>query len=184
MINHVTVYRKDTGEIVQYSAFSCEDGDYFGEADNINARLDFFGSDPHGIILEPCERFSQYVTFAQGEPLIVDRPVLRVSLSKPTLVANGTDSIILSGLPNPCTVIQDPGEPEEGVITLPGEASFSQPRTLEHINSGLIASPSSPWIWSSLRHDEFELRPRSLVERRWKFGGESERIGLTKKRKR
>jgi hypothetical protein len=147
MINHISIYRKDTGEIVQYSAFSCEDGDYFGEADNINARLDFFGSDDHGIIMEPCDRFSQYVTVTQGKPVIIDRPTLRLVLSKETLVANGTDSITLSGLPNPCTVIRDPEEPEEEVVTVTG--------------GGFIFTAENPGMYR-FRIDRFPFLPLDL----------------------
>jgi len=120
MIHHVTIYRKDTGEIVQHSIFSCEDGDYFHEADNINARLDFFGSETHGIITEESDRFSQYVLFSNGMPLIMSRPSLRVFVSKISLIANGSDSIILSGLPIPCEMVQDPDEPEEQRVTVYG----------------------------------------------------------------
>jgi hypothetical protein len=120
MIHHVTIYRKDTGEIVQYSSFSCEDGDYFHEADNINARLDFFGSETHGVLTEVSDKLSEYIVPSNDGPVIQSRPALRVVVNKTTLVANGTDSIVLSGLPIPCEMIQDPGEPEEERVTITG----------------------------------------------------------------
>lgn len=122
MMHHVTIYRKDTGEIVQYSAFSCEDGDYVHEADNINARLDFFGHETHAIIAEPCDRFSEYVVSTSNGPIFAPRPTLRLNVSKTTIVANGVDSSTIKGLPSPCEIIQDPGDPEEQKITVTGGA--------------------------------------------------------------
>ena len=120
MIHHVTIYRRDTGEIVQYSAFSCEDGDHIHEADNINARLDFFGHETHSVITEPCDRFSEYVVQSDNGPMIVPRPTLRISVDKTAIVANGTDAATIRGLPSPCEMIQDPGEPEEQRVNVTG----------------------------------------------------------------
>jgi hypothetical protein len=118
MIHHVTIYRRDTGKIVQYSAFSCGDGDHIHEADNINARLDFFGSEEHSWVDSPSDIFLEYVLSVNGVPIVTPRPNLRVKVNKTTLVADGVDSITLSGLPIPCEMVQDPGEPEEQQFTV------------------------------------------------------------------
>jgi hypothetical protein len=63
---------------------------------------------------------ANYIVPVDGVPSIIPRPILRVSLSKTEVVANGIDSITLRGLPDPCEMIQDPGELEESRVTVEG----------------------------------------------------------------
>lgn len=111
------VYRKDTGEIVQTGMFSCDD-DFVDM--NFAARINFYGGETHDVIDTAADPNTQYVASLNGEPILTSRPILRVSVTKTTLLADGTDTIVLSGLPAPCEVVQDPGEPEEERITVQG----------------------------------------------------------------
>ena len=119
MINHCSIFNKSTGEIVQYSYFDCPD-DVEQVGRNHYARLLMWGIDTHDFIEEFSSPSTHYVVFELGVWKIIPKPPLRVIANKLTLVANGTDSITLTGLPNPCSVISDPEEPEEERMTVDG----------------------------------------------------------------
>ena len=85
----------------------------------------------------------------RGEPVIVRRQNMRVSVKdgKKTLVANGTDTVELTGLPNPCTIVQDPGEPEETSHEVTG--------------GGFVFSAETPGKYQ-FRVDRFPFLPFSI----------------------
>src|SRR5688500_16062261 len=116
-IHYPTIYRIDTGEIVQTGMFDCDED--FVEM-NFAARVNYYGGGTHDFIDARADPESQYVITLPEGAIITPRPILRVRVSKTTLVANGTDTITLSGFPNPCTIIKDYGEPEEESITVEG----------------------------------------------------------------
>jgi hypothetical protein len=119
MIRYCSIYKKHTGEIVQCSYFDCPD-DIEQVARSFYGRLIFFGSEDHDFIESESDPSIHYVVISQGEASIFPRPNLQVSANKTTLISNGVDSVTLGGLPNPCEVVQDPGEPEEERITVTG----------------------------------------------------------------
>lgn len=119
MKNHCTIFRKSTGEIVQYSYFDCPD-DIEEVGRNYYARLLIFGVDEYDLVDDPSNVSLDYVVSELGVWKVIPKPPLRVTANKLTLIANGVDSITLSGLPNPCSVISDPEEPEEERLTVEG----------------------------------------------------------------
>jgi hypothetical protein len=116
-IHYATVFNKHTGKIVQSGAFSCDE-DFVDM--NFAVKVDFYGGADHDVIDAPADDLANYVVMVDNVPSIVPRPILRVSLNKTEIVANGTDSITLRGLPDPCEMVQDPGEPEESRVTVEG----------------------------------------------------------------
>lgn len=123
MINHCTVYKKSTGEIVQYSYFDCPD-DIEQVARNHYGRLIFFGVEEYDFIDQYSDMLNQYVVIQAGIPTILNKPTLRLRISKTVLIANGEDSVTIRGLPSPCEITFDRGEPEEEVVEITG-GSFS-----------------------------------------------------------
>lgn len=119
MINHCTIFEKATGRIVQYAYFDCPD-DIEQIGRNYHARLLMWGVETHDFIEEFSDPSLHYVVSELGAWRVVSKPPLRVSANKTTLIANGNDSITLSGLPNPCSVISDPEDPEEEHLTVAG----------------------------------------------------------------
>lgn len=106
--HYLTVYRKDTGQIVSTGLLSCED-----EVLDINfaLRADQFGGADHDIIDAPADPELTYVVMMAGEAGLADRPALQVTLDKTEIAADGEDVATLTGLPNPCSIIIDDTDP-------------------------------------------------------------------------
>lgn len=105
--------------------------------------------DTSGIVEGFGDPSTHYVTTIRGEPALVPRQNMRISLKggKKTLVANGTDTVELTGLPNPCTIVQDPGEPEETSHEVTG--------------GGFVFSAETPGKYQ-FRVDRFPFLPFSI----------------------
>lgn len=146
MKHHCTIYNKSTGEIVQYSSFTCQE-DVEQIARNYYGRLLFFGVDEYDFIEAETDPLSQYVVMTGNEVQAIPRPLLVVKASKTALIANGTDTITLSGLPNPCTIVKDLGEPEEEAITVEG--------------GGFVFSADDPGLYR-FRIERFPFLPLDL----------------------
>lgn len=110
MINHCSVYRKDTGEIVQYSNFYCaDDAEYI--ANNCLVKVMAFGSDDHSFVKEQSNRDTQYVQVIDGVAEVIDKPELVVAIDKTEILADGEDFATLTDLPDPCEIIVDDPDP-------------------------------------------------------------------------
>jgi hypothetical protein len=114
-----TIYKKSTGEIVQTGMFTCDDE--FVDA-NFAVKLQFFGSEDHGIVDASAAVDTQYVAVMDEVAIVAGRSPLIVEVDKTTLVADGIDSITLTGLPDPCDIIIDAPDPlvETSVQTVTG----------------------------------------------------------------
>jgi hypothetical protein len=143
-IHHATIYNKFTGKIVQTGSFSC-DADFVDI--NFAVKVNYYGGSDHDFIDAPADDSIHYVITVDGIPAIVPRPILRVSPNKTQVVANGTDSITLRGLPDPCEVIQDSGEPEESRVTVEG--------------GGFVFTAETPGIYR-FRIERFPFMPLDL----------------------
>jgi hypothetical protein len=120
MITPIAIYDIQTGEIKSTGGIQF---DVDLKAAQIFAALTPWGGSEVCSLYEGLEDISaesSYVTILDGIPSITPRPPLRVSQNKTEVVANGTDSITLRGLPDPCEMVQDPGEPEESRVTVEG----------------------------------------------------------------
>lgn len=115
--NYATIYRKDTGEIVESGWFSVHSEDI---EMNYAARLNAIGGSTHDVIDGPSDPSAQYVVVVSGIPAIVPRPTLQLKINKKTIVADGQDSITVDGLPSPCPLAMDAGEPEQEAISIKG----------------------------------------------------------------
>jgi hypothetical protein len=106
--HYPAIYRKQTGEIVETGFFACDD-----ELVEMNfaVKLDMHGGSDHDYIDQQAEPGTQYVVVLDGEPVLADRPVLRVMIDKSAIAADGEDMATLTGLPNPCTIIVDDDDP-------------------------------------------------------------------------
>lgn len=84
---------------------------------DILARQNFAG-EPHAIETVPEGGVDEKRHWWDGE--LKDRPALSVEVSKKTIVADGVDSAVLSGFPDPCTLVVDGVEHEltGGTLTL------------------------------------------------------------------
>jgi hypothetical protein len=111
MNHYCTVYRKDTGLIVQYSEFYCQEDEEFVQK-NFDIRVQMFGADEHAYIATPADPAAHYVITLDEQAFLVDRPPLIVQTDKISLTADGIDSITLTGLPDPCDIIIDAPDPD------------------------------------------------------------------------
>jgi hypothetical protein len=103
-----TVYKKDTGQIVQTGMIWCED-DVVEQ--NFNARLAYYGAETHAIINADANAETQYVAVVGDQVLVVDRPPVPYLVDKTTIIAGGDDFCTISGLHDPCEVIIDDPDP-------------------------------------------------------------------------
>ena len=112
MRNLCTVYRKDTGQIVQYSEFTCQEDDEFIRK-NFEVRVAMWGEETHAYVEAESNRDLQYVAVIDGIPNVVDKPELIVFVEndKTTIQADGMDETTLTGLPDPCEIIIDDPDP-------------------------------------------------------------------------
>jgi len=113
MIHHCTVYRVETGEIMSYSNFSLND-DPEAIARNYSVRVRTYGETGYGFVPIEANAETHYVVMMEETPVVAERPPLIVHTvdDRTTLVADGEDSIVLTGLPNPCEIIIDDPDPD------------------------------------------------------------------------
>jgi hypothetical protein len=113
----VIIYRIDTGEIVSTGGIQ-----FIPELKDqqIAAAISPWGAEEYALIEGESDPETQYVIPTNQGPLIAHRPSLIVSVNKSIIIANGTDAAILTGLPSPCEIIQDSGEPEEQRVIVTG----------------------------------------------------------------
>ena len=137
MIHHCTIYRKDTGEIVQYSNFLCQD-DIEQISRNFFGRLLFFGPDTHDYIEAQSNMETDYVAVLDERKIIAERPdlIVRIEDDKTTIRAGGEDSATLTGLPDPCQIIVD--DPDPAVET----------QTYEVTGGGFIFAADDPGVYT------------------------------------
>lgn len=135
--HHCTIYRKDTGQIVQYSFFSCAD-DIEQIARNHYGRLMFFGAEDHDFIDAPSDPAKHYVVTLGEEKVIAERPdlVVFVEDDKTTIQAGGEDETTLTGLPDPCEIFLD--DPDPTVET----------QRIEVTGGGFIFSADDPGVYT------------------------------------
>ena len=137
MIHHCTVYRKDTGEIVQYSNFMCgEDIEQISR--NFFGRLQFFGATDHDYVEFPSDPETDYVAVMGEQVVIAQRPELIVFVEddKLEIRAGGEDSTTLTGLPDPCQIIVD--DPDPAVET----------QTYDVTGGGFIFEADDPGVYT------------------------------------
>ena len=108
--HYATVYEKATGRIVQTGAFSCDDD--FVEM-NFAARINYYGGTTHDVVDAPADENIHYVAVMDEDAIVADRPelIVRTEYDKTTLLADGADTIVLTGLPDPCEIIVDDPDP-------------------------------------------------------------------------
>lgn len=137
MIHHCTIFKKDTGEIVQYSNFMCQD-DIEQISRNFFGRLLFFGADTHDYVELPSNAETDYVAVMGEQVIVAQRPdlVVFVADDKTTIQAGGEDSTTLTGLPDPCQIIVD--DPDPAVET----------QTYEVTGGGFIFAADDPGVYT------------------------------------
>lgn len=137
MIHHCTIFKKDTGEIVQYSNFMCQD-DIEQISRNFFGRLLFFDPDTHDYVELPSNVETDYVAVMGEQAIVARRPdlVVFVEDDKTTIRAGGKDSTTLTGLPDPCQIIVD--DPDPAVET----------QTYEVTGGGFIFAADDPGVYT------------------------------------
>lgn len=110
MINHCTVYRLDTGEIVGYSNFSVSD-DPEDIANNYAVRVRMYGDSGYGYVPVEANAETHYITIMEGEPVVAVRPPVPYRIDRQTLTAGNGDYITITGLHNPCELVIDNPDP-------------------------------------------------------------------------
>ena len=110
-VYYPTIYKKGTGEIVQTGMISCEP-DFIDM--QFAARLDYYGGTTHDVVDAPADAAIHYVAVLDEQEIITERPELfvRSEGDKRTLQADGIDTIVLTGLPDPCEIIIDDPDPD------------------------------------------------------------------------
>jgi hypothetical protein len=113
-VYHPAIYKKDTGEIVQTGMISC---DPFYIDMHFAARLDYYGGSTHDVVDAQADPSIHYITILDGQEIVTQRPELFATIqdNKRTLLADGTDTVVLTGLPDPCEIIID--DPDADVET-------------------------------------------------------------------
>lgn len=109
-----TVYRKDTGQIVQTGMIWCEDALTPG---NFAARLSYYGEETHGIIDAEANPNTQYVANMNDQVLLIDRPQIPYSVDRTTIYSGTGDYATISGLHDPCEIVIDDPDPLVETIT-------------------------------------------------------------------
>lgn len=144
--HYPTIFNKTTGEIVQSGFFSCSEESVQA---NFEARMSVYDPATYSCVDAQSDSSLHYVAVVRGEPVVVSRQNMRITIKdgKTTLVANGTDTVQLTGLPDPCTIVQDPGEPEETSYEVTG--------------GGFIFSAETPGRYQ-FRVDRFPFLPFSI----------------------
>lgn len=141
------IWKTDTGEIVSSPRYAVSDE--FKEAMLLSA-LAPFGDDYSAMeTTAQVDPASHHIHTVRGVPEVAARPAMRILIKngKTTLVANGVDTVELTGLPNPCTIVQDPGEPEETSYEVTG--------------GGFVFSAETPGKYQ-FRVDRFPFLPFSV----------------------
>lgn len=107
-MNFPTIYRKDTGEIVQTGMIWCEDD---AVEINFSARLNSYGAETHAIINVRADPDTQYVVNMGDQVVVSSRPQIPYVVDKTTIQAGGVDFATISGLHDPCDVTVDDPDP-------------------------------------------------------------------------
>lgn len=136
-MHHCTIYKKATGEIVQYSYFDCPDDIEF-IAKNHYGRLLFFGVEEYDFVDAKSDPATQYVAILDGQQIVAERPdlVVFVENDKTTIQADGVDETTLTGLPDPCEIIID--DPDPTVET----------QRIEVAGGGFIFAAENPGVYT------------------------------------
>ena len=116
MITDVTIYKKDTGEIVQSSSFMCPDDPELIRL-NVKGRLDVFGEETHASLLIPSDPERQYVAMMGDESVLINRPTIPYHIDKTVIFAGGSDIATITGLHDPCDIVIDDPDPLVETIT-------------------------------------------------------------------
>jgi hypothetical protein len=82
--------------------------------EQVAAALAPWGSDSHALFEGEADLERHYIPILDGEPVKADRPelIVRTEDDKTTLLADGADTIVLTGLPDPCEIIIDDPDPD------------------------------------------------------------------------
>lgn len=109
-VHFATIYRKDTGQIVETGGFTCEED--FVEM-NFAVRVNNWGGADYDSIDSDADSAIHYVIVLAGETIVTDRPSLLINIvdNKTTIAAGTGDSAIFTGLPDPCQIIIDDPDP-------------------------------------------------------------------------
>ena len=114
------IYRKSTGEIISTGGVQFEDGHRDAQ---IAAALAPWGDD-YAITEGVGNADLDYIAIIDEQAIVAERSPLIVYTegNKVTLAADGEDSIVLTGLPNPCEIIIDDPDPdvETEIISVSG----------------------------------------------------------------
>jgi len=103
-----TIYRLDSGEIVSAPTVVFPEDHRQAYRD---AALAPWGAEEHAVVEAPSTPALHYVGTLGGEPAVLDRPAMQVQVSKLSIAAGGTDEAVLTGLPDPCSVVIDAPDP-------------------------------------------------------------------------
>jgi hypothetical protein len=102
------VYRIDSGLVVSAGGIS-------GGTDMLDAQLAanlaVWGGEEHAIIDRAADPDLHYVGTLAGRLAVLDRPAMQVQVSKAAVEAGGVDESVLTGLPDPCTIVIDAPDP-------------------------------------------------------------------------
>ncbi len=130
-----TIYRKDTGEIATTIYIS---GSEDLEPLQVAANVEQWGVDDYAAVLGDSDGAIHYVAVLDDKAVVAGRPELIATTEndKTTLQADGVDSIVLTGLPDPCDIIVD--APDPGVET--------QTFTVE--GGGFVFSVDDPGVYT------------------------------------
>lgn len=123
MRRHCSIYRKDSGQIVQYSNFTCQQDEELISR-NYEARMIGFGETEHAILEEESDPATQYIQMMGDAPVVLARPSVPYQIDKTVIVSGGEDFCTISGLHDPCEVVIDDPDPlvETVTVTVTGGA--------------------------------------------------------------
>lgn len=110
MINHCTVYRVETGEIMGYSTFSVSDDPEEIEK-NFSVRVRMYGETGYGYVAAESDPAIHYVAIQGDTPVVTERLPVPYRIDRDTLTAGTGDYITITGLHNPCELVIDNPDP-------------------------------------------------------------------------
>lgn len=102
------IYAVDTGEIKSTGGIDFYEG--FEELQMAAAAAPW-GAETHAVAMGDGTPEGHYVATLDGVRVVAERSPLIVEVDKTTLVADGIDSITLTGLPDPCDIVIDDPDP-------------------------------------------------------------------------
>lgn len=118
-LSPTVIYEIATGEIKSSGGIDFYEG---AEAAQMAAAVAPWGAETYAVAVGTGTPEGHYVAVLDGVPVVAERSPLIVEVDKTTLVADGIDSITLTGLPDPCDIIIDDPDPlvETSIETVTG----------------------------------------------------------------